>query len=71
MGASYCNPYLSVDSAYQYRPSDQTPPMAVALRSVAASKWFLNNLHLRCLLLEKSVLILLETKRAQYYINIP
>lgn len=32
MGASYCNPYLSVESAYHARPSGQAPPMAAALR---------------------------------------
>lgn len=32
MGASYCNPYLSVDSAYHPRSSGQAPPMAAALR---------------------------------------
>ncbi|KAK1376030.1 Btz domain-containing protein [Heracleum sosnowskyi] len=32
MGPSYCNPYLSVDSAYHARPSGQSPPMAASLR---------------------------------------
>ncbi|XP_017237002.1 protein MLN51 homolog [Daucus carota subsp. sativus] len=32
MGASYCNPYLSVDSAYHTRPSGQTLPIAAGLR---------------------------------------
>ena len=65
MGASYCNPYLSVDSAYHTRPSGQTLPIAAGLRSVlwSTQNGFLNNLPIRYLLWMNS-LTKLETKAA-------